>query len=128
MKVDMPLQRLIIVQPCYSLEDLPRNLDDDSAADYHACWTALWHPAFLKSVPNLPEWKRSDSSSLDVRDSLIVVPTASASHIDTTLRERIDLQENVILNSKGDRNANLQAIAEALGVELAKYENVTLRI
>ncbi len=120
----MPLQRLIIVQPCYSLEDLPRNLDQGSAADYHACWTSLWHPAFLVTVSGLPEWKRSDSSSLDVQSSLILVPKASESHLDSTLRERIELGDNLLLHSLGDRQGNLNAVAQALGVSLIDRELV----
>ncbi len=117
LKVDMPLQRLIIVLPCYSLEDLPRNLTSDNADDYHQCWTSLWHPAFLERVPSLPEWKRSDSSSLDVSNSLVVVPAASADHIDTTLRERIDLNDNRIVLGQGSRAANVAAVAKELDVD-----------
>jgi hypothetical protein len=116
------LQRSIIVQPCYSLEDLTRDLDETSAGDYHAAWTSMWHPQLLLAIGSLPEWKRSDSSSLDVRSALIVVPSASKTQLDTTLRERIDLNENVVFESLGQRTDNVKAIATLLGIGDVRYD------
>ncbi len=113
----MPLQRLILVLPCYSLEDLPRSLDAETAADFHACWTALWHPSFLLNLVGLPEWKRSDSSSLDVSAALILLPKASEEHLDTTIRERLVVSDNILIHSAGTRQANVDQIASVLEVQ-----------
>ena len=122
----MPQPRLIVVLPCYALEDLPRNLDAAGADDFHAAWTAAWHPSLLPRWANLPEWKRSDTASLDLADALILLPTASAPQLDATLRERLDLSGNTLLNSAGSRGANAAMLAQAVGCELLErsFEDV----
>ena len=122
----MPYQRLIIVQPCYSLEDLPRNLTEDTAANYHACWTAMWHPSLLAKLPNLPEWKRSDTGSLDVKDALIALPNVSQSHVDVTLRERIEASENTLLENIDTREQWVSAFATVMEVEILERKFASL--
>ncbi|MFN9911969.1 MAG: hypothetical protein ACK53L_05275, partial [Pirellulaceae bacterium] len=43
--------------------------DETSCQEFHAAWTALWHPLVLSRSNSLPEWKRADESSLDLEKS-----------------------------------------------------------
>jgi alpha-mannosidase len=111
--------RLVAVLPCYSLDDLSKNLDEAVCREFHAAWTALWHPSILAISTFLPEWKRSDGSSLDLENALVVGPASTMQTVDIPLRERLVLQGCTIVDANEDRQSTLLAIAEDLKLDLS---------
>jgi alpha-mannosidase len=109
-----PVQRLAFVLPSYGLDDFPSKLDESVAADLHAAWTCLWHPALIAHAGAIPEWKRADGTSLDVESALIICPKASEAKVDAPIRERLELHGCVWITSQQSRLQNLQKIAEAM--------------
>ncbi len=87
------------------------------ASDFLNAWSALWHPSVLHCCRSLPEWKRSDSSSLDLDRAVILVPQASASRVDSPLRERITLA-NALLDSQGESRESLAKIVLEAAIRL----------
>jgi hypothetical protein len=114
----MDFPRLIAVLPCYSLDDIPKQLDETSCQEFHAAWTALWHPLVLSRSNSLPEWKRADESSLDLEKSWILCPASAAEKIDTPLMERLDFQGCQLLHAAGTRPEVLALLADSLLPEL----------
>lgn len=106
----MAFPRLIAILPCYSLDEISSQLDDEKSLSFHACWSALWHPVLLASSDGIPEWKRADASSLDVTNSLILCPASIASSLDTPLRERLNLQGCTIVEVGSSRSDAIQQI------------------
>lgn len=109
------IQRSVIVVPSYALEDLPTGVGHDTAADFLAAWTVGWDPRFLVALGVLPEWKRTDSSSLELENTLVVIPSWSRDKVDQPQRERLTLGKCVILDSDHQSRALLaESIAKAL--------------
>jgi len=100
----MDAPRLIAVLPCYSLDDIAKNLDELTCQEFHACWTALWHPGLLAKTNALPEWKRADQGSLDLENGLVICPASASESIDTPLTERLESQNCQLIFGESDRN------------------------
>jgi hypothetical protein len=115
----MAVERYIAVLPCYSIEDIAKDLSEAEVASFHVAWTSLWHPLFLSQNKGLPEWKRKDGNSLSVENALVVVPeqgssaTADAA-LDTSIRERLLAQNCTVVSIGSDRDVALQSILREL--------------
>ena len=73
----MSLKQLVILLPCYSLEDLSLERDGREAEEFLAGWSALFHPRLLDLAGGVPKWERADVPPAEPADSLIVVPGPS---------------------------------------------------
>jgi alpha-mannosidase len=110
----MAFNRLIAVLPCYSLEDITKDLRDPQIAEFHAAWTVLWHPWILANSSGIPEWKRSDGSSLDVEQALVLVPSAESSAVDAPVMERMIVQNCTIATATQSRATSLSNVFSAI--------------
>lgn len=110
----MAFNRLIAVLPCYSLEDITKDLRDPQIAEFHAAWTVLWHPWILANSTGIPEWKRSDGSSLDVEQALVLVPSATSSPVDAPVIERMIVQNCTIATANESRATSLSNVFSAI--------------
>jgi hypothetical protein len=113
----MTWKRLILALPGGAPEDLSEAMAADLAEDLLASWTALWHPELIHKTQTIPEWKRSDPSALDVEHALVLVPKASQSLMETTLRERLTVLESEAIQSFWDRTSTASALRELLATQ-----------
>lgn len=119
-----PIQRSVIVVPSYAIEDLPTGVGHETAADFLAAWTVGWDPRLLVALNALPEWKRSDSSSLELESSLVVIPEWSRDKVDQPQRERLTLGKCLTIDSNGKKRSDLfEAIAKGLADEDVEIPN-----
>lgn len=93
------IQRSVVVIPSYAIEDIPTGLGSELASDFLMSWTALWDPRLLVGLNTLPEWKRTDSSSLDLESALVLVPTVCKEKVDQPQRERLMVGQCVTIDS-----------------------------
>ncbi len=75
----MKFKEVLILLPCHSLEDFPLHYEGAEAENLLACWSAMWHPAFIAATGNMPTWARADDPPQDLADKLIVTPQVSES-------------------------------------------------
>lgn len=109
------IQRSVIVVPSYALEDLPTGIGHETAADFLAAWTVGWDPRLLVALGVLPEWKRTDSSSLELENTLVVIPDWSRDKVDQPQRERLTLGKCVTVDSDHrPRSLLMESIVGAL--------------
>jgi hypothetical protein len=94
------IQRSVVVIPSYAIEDIPTGLGSELASDFLMSWTALWDPRLLVGLNTLPEWKRTDSSSLDLESALVLVPTVCKDKVDQPQRERLMVGQCVTVDSE----------------------------
>jgi alpha-mannosidase len=90
----IPYSRSVFAVSSASLDDLPSQAGAELAQDYLTAWTSLWDPRILRCIEAVPEWRRSDTSGLDLEDALIVCPELSLSRIDQPLEERLRAGRN----------------------------------
>ena len=93
------IQRSVVVIPSYAIEDIPTGLGSELASDFLMSWTALWDPRLLVGLNTLPEWKRTDSSSLDLESALVLVPTVCKEKVDQPQRERLMVGQCITIDS-----------------------------
>ena len=70
----MPLNRLLTLLPCQSLEDLDLQRKERDAEQLLAAWSALWHPALLAGAKKVPSWQSAESPPSEPERNLIIVP------------------------------------------------------
>ncbi len=101
------LKRSIFVIPSSALEDLPPRMGHELAADFLCAWTAQWDPRLLVPLATLPEWKKADSSSLDLSASLVLCPEVSKSKLEVPVREQLQVNQCPIVESQFRSRAEL---------------------
>jgi alpha-mannosidase len=95
----------------------------EPAADFLVAWTSQWDPRLIHSMGCLPEWKRADSSSLDLEDALVVCPQSAESQFDQPLRERLELQRcRWHLSAKQSRESLVQQLVQSTAPQLLNAE------
>lgn len=112
------IQRSVIVVPSYALEDLPTGVGHETASDFLGAWTVGWDPRLLVALGVLPEWKRTDSSSLELENTLVIIPEWSRDKVDQPQRERLTLGKCVVIDSQHQlRPVLMESISKALQSE-----------
>lgn len=115
----MDSKRLVAVLPCYALDDIGKQVDDETCREFHAAWTSLWHPSILALGTSLPEWKRSDHASLDLENAIIIFPESAADQIDVPMIERLELQKCNLVAATQDRREVLRMLGDKNGLDLS---------
>ncbi|MFN7625406.1 MAG: hypothetical protein ACK5PZ_01160, partial [Pirellula sp.] len=115
--------RCVFAVSTTSLDDVPRGQGSSLSLDYLFAWTSLWDPRVLVSLGYVPEWRRSDTSGLDLEDALVVCPELSRDRIDQPLEERLRAGGNALIPSARRPRPELVAeILEALEKRLSGSE------
>jgi len=70
----MKYQELILLLPCYSLEDLSLDRDPREADQLLGAWSGLFHPVLVAGAGSVLQWVRADDPPEELADRLVVVP------------------------------------------------------
>ena len=106
------LKRSVFVIPSSTLEDLPPRMGHELATDFLCGWTSQWDPRLLTALETLPEWKKADSSALDIQSGLVLCPEVSKAKLDVPLREQLVANQCQILDS--DHRSRVDLVAALL--------------
>ncbi|MBM3967814.1 MAG: hypothetical protein FJ308_22570, partial [Planctomycetes bacterium] len=109
--------RCVFAVSTTSLDDVPRGQGSPLSLDYLIAWTSLWDPRVLVSLGYVPEWRRGDTSGLDLEDALVVCPDLSRDRIDQPLEERLRAGGNALVPTA--RRSRPEVVAEIVAT-LAK--------
>jgi alpha-mannosidase len=77
----MTFDRLTVLLPCHSLEDLSLERSAEESEELLSAWSALYHPALLLHARALPHWVQADSPPDDPAASLTVLPRPAESQL-----------------------------------------------
>lgn len=110
----MPLEELIVLLPCHSLEDFPTYHEGEEAESLLASWSALWHPQLIAAAGRAPVWKRVDEPLGALRNRLIVVPTVCLPRLATGFAQRAKDEGGVLIRKTQDRGQIVAAALAAL--------------
>jgi hypothetical protein len=115
----IPYSRLVFVAASHSLEDVPSGVGSALSADYLTAWTSVWDPRLLAAFGTVPEWRRSDSSGLDLEDSLLCCPDVSHAKMDQPLEERLRSGRNLLVpTGRRTRSQVVSSLLTAFGERL----------
>ncbi|GAB4138376.1 hypothetical protein [Thermopirellula anaerolimosa] len=109
----MAIQQLIVLLPCYSLEDLQLDRSDDDAEQLLAAWTTLYHPALLQHVRFLPRWERAYDPPSDPENALIALPGVSETCLPPSWLENLDPDKVILLRNFKDQQGLRKQVEEA---------------
>jgi|GEM_PF-4253131 len=123
----MSFDKLILLAPCHGLEDFPLYHTGDDAGSLLACWTALWHPAFIKDASSLPRVERCDYPPEDIDNALLVVPAPCESELDPDLGERAERQNAKLIHGQLSRSEVIREGLSHLDVAKPDLDNELVR-
>lgn len=110
----MVLDDLVVLIPCHTLEDFPRELGEKEAASILNAFAVAWHPLLLNSAGIIPRWQRADEPPEVSTSRLVIVPTASDGWMPCGWVDRAREQGAAIVSGVSERGEMLAAALSAL--------------
>ncbi|MGB4726896.1 MAG: hypothetical protein WBH86_05800 [Thermogutta sp.] len=107
----MLIQQLMILLPCYSLEDFQVSRSDEEAEEILAGFCGLFHPALIHQTQNMPRWERAYDPPIAPDQALIVIPECSEKCLPSTWLADLPPGQSVVVR----RYRNLAGLWEAIG-------------
>ena len=99
----MSYRDVFILIPCHSLEDVPSEQGDSSAAGLLNAMTVAWHPQLLAAAGQLPRWHRADEPPEPEPQQLFLVPEAANGWLPHDFPERARAVEAVVVENLSSR-------------------------
>lgn len=99
----MTIQQLIVLLPCYSLEDFQLDRGDEDAEQLLSAWTTLYHPVLLHAVRFLPRWERAYDPPSDPDNALITLPAVSETCLPPSWIENLNPEKVILLRNFKDQ-------------------------
>ncbi|MDD3586022.1 MAG: hypothetical protein PHQ75_02460 [Thermoguttaceae bacterium] len=113
---------MLVLLPCYSLEDFSLNRPSDEADEIFAAWTSLFHPLLLEHEAALPEWEPAGSPNTSRTYSLVVVPPTCESLVPQEAMAKLEESEAILIRGCSTRQAIVKEILHRIGKEDATFD------
>jgi alpha-mannosidase len=118
----MKFNRLLVLLPCHSLENLETDRSATEAAQLLAAWTALYHPALISAAHAMPSWASANMASRELSNALVFLPECSRSHLPDDWLADAESTEATVLPCTGDRAALVSAALALLEEQPARLD------
>lgn len=99
----MKINRLLVLLPCHSLENLEIERNAAEAEQILSGWTALYHPALVHATHSMPAWVSAYMASSEAANSLMIVPECCEDLLPEKWLEEAQSGEMAILRNLADR-------------------------
>jgi len=106
-------QKIDILIPGYSIEDLPTDLNERSAASLLNAFSVAWHPWLLSSADCLPAFKQAEATELPTGQHIVLVPACSEDWLGHDWKEHFADTQSIVLHECCDRDEWLSVIADS---------------
>ena len=107
----MTFDRLTVLLPCHSLEDLSLERSAEESEELLSAWSALYHPALLLHARALPRWVQADTPPDDPAACLTVIPRPAESLLPAGWLDQALAGGAAVVRNQTDREA---MVADAL--------------
>ena len=105
-------QKIDILIPGYSIEDIPTDLNESKAASLLNAFSVAWHPWLLSAANCVPAFKQAESTELPTGQHIVLVPSCSEDWLGHDWKEHFADTLSVVLHNCSDRTEWLAAISE----------------
>lgn len=119
----MNFDDLIVLLPCYSIEDLPLEWTPEEAHELLSAWSAAYHPAALASAGRILRWVRAGEPPADPSGKLILVPRPSESRLPADWLEQTGGSGACVVRNLADRPQMIEAILDCLKPDLSRLDS-----
>jgi alpha-mannosidase len=121
----MTLRRASFILPCPRLDDFPTHLTGGRAAELLAGWTALWHPALIDALSDVPAWRSSDDlpDPSEFEGELVVLPESSRLRMSADWCERFSAtspKNPPPVNAVASRDETIASVLQAVDIDGGK--------
>ena len=110
----MQINRLLVLLPCHSLENLEIERSAAEAEQILSAWTALYHPALVSAAHAMPAWLSANMATQDLSDCLVVLPECSTPLLPEGWLAEAESAGMAILRNLADRQTLIAAALERL--------------
>lgn len=105
---------MILLLPCYSLEDFSIYRTARESNQIFAAWSALYHPALIHFFGKIPSWDRAGNPAPDKDRRLIVIPPCCESQIPHDWLKGVEESDAVLIRKKETREEIAAAALKGL--------------
>ncbi|MCP4175136.1 MAG: hypothetical protein GY758_30680, partial [Fuerstiella sp.] len=113
--VDRDFQEITVLIPGYSIEDLPTDLNEQSAASLLNAFAVAWHPVLLAHSRGIPQFRQAESTELPTARQIIFVPECSEDWMGHDWQEHLADTRSVVFSGCTERTDWLTAVSESFG-------------
>ncbi|MGQ9504169.1 MAG: hypothetical protein ACUVQR_04595 [Thermogutta sp.] len=106
----MTITQLMILLPCYSLEDFQVSRSDEEAEEILAGLCGLFHPVLIQQTQNVPRWERAYDPPIAPDQAMIVIPECSEKCLPSTWLADLPVGQSLVVR----RYRNLAGLWEAI--------------
>lgn len=106
---------ITILIPGYSVEDLPSDLNEQSAASLLNAFSVSWHPQLLLRTRGIPHFRQADSTEMPTAKQLIFVPECAEDWLGHDWRDQLQNTESVVFSGLSSREDYESAIHDQFG-------------
>lgn len=101
-----------ILIPGYSIEDIPTDLNEQSASSLLNAFSVAWHPALLANISGIPSWRQAESTELPTGRNIVLVPECSEDWLGHDWRQQFSDSQSTVLAGCSTRADWLKLVAE----------------
>lgn len=107
---DHDYQQIDILIPGYSVEDLPTDLNENSAASLLNAFAVAWHPKLLLAAKSIPEWRQAESTELPTGQHIVFIPECSEDWLGHDWQNHFDDTFSIVFHAAHNREDYLQLV------------------
>lgn len=107
------IDKLVVLLPCYSLEDFQLDRSDEDAEQLLAAWTGLFHPVLIARAGAVPSWDRANDPPVGIERAVIVLADCATADLSPTWLADHSTEQNLILRKYGDLQGLIEALRQA---------------
>lgn len=112
MTTEHEYQQIDILIPGYSIEDLPTDLTEKSAASLLNAFSVAWHPQLLLAANCVPEFRQAESTELPTGQHIVFVPECSEDWLGHDWEDHFTDTLSAVLSGCSDRADYIRRISE----------------
>lgn len=102
---------MIVLLPCYSLEDFSIYRSPEESNQIFSAFSAVYHPALIEAVGKMPEWERAGNPLTGRKRTLIVIPPCCETQIPREWLKEAESSGAAMVRHRENRD---EIVAEAL--------------
>ena len=112
-------QKIDILIPGYSIEDLPTDLNERGASSLLNAFSVAWHPWLLSAADCLPAFKQAEATELPTGQHIVLIPECSEDWLGHEWKDHFDDTLSVVLYQCSDRAEWLSKIEQHFATEFS---------
>ncbi|MDO4586164.1 MAG: hypothetical protein Q4C95_02590 [Planctomycetia bacterium] len=117
---------MIVLLPCYSLEDFSLYRSSEESDEIFSAWSALYHPALIEKMNKIPRWEPAGNPMSGRSYSLILIPPCCESKIPASWLKEVEASEAILVRGKSSRSEMIADALKQLGIDNSSFDSETV--